>query len=191
VLPRPLLVAFVLCSLCGPIAPAEPARAESRELSEARQMFVEGVTHARAGHWDLALAAFEAAYAIAPQPSVLFNLAAAQKRTGKLLASNANFRRFVNSDDSTISRTQQRVAQRELADVEARIPRLRIEIEGLKDGDRILLDQVRIYPEELGRELWVDPGVHRVRVDRPHGDQQVRTIAVSEGQVRVLAFQMP
>jgi hypothetical protein len=154
-------------------------------------MFVEGVGHARAGHWDLALASFEAVYAIAPRPTVLFNLASAQKRTGKLLASNANFRRFVNSDDPSISRAQRRVAQRELADVESRIPRLRIEIANLKDGDRILLDQVRVYPEELGRELWVDPGAHRVRVDRPHGDQQVRTVAVSEGQVRVLAFQMP
>lgn len=187
VLSRMLMVAFVLCGSLG----LAIARAEPRELSDARQMFVEGVAHARAGHWDLALAAFEAAYAIAPRPTVLFNLAMAQLRTGKLLASNANFRRFVNSEDPSIGRSQLRVAQHQLADVEARIPRLRIEIAGLKEGDRILLDQVRIYPEELGRELWVDPGSHRVRVDRPRGDQQVRTIAVSERQVRVLAFQMP
>lgn len=154
-------------------------------------MFVEGVAHARSGQWQLALAAFEAAYVLAPRLTVLFNLAAAQMRTGKLLASNANFRRFVNSEDPAITRTQRRTAELQLAQVEAHIPRLRVEIEGLKDGDRIMLDQARIYPEELGRELWIDPGLHRVRVERLRGDQEVRTIAVSEGQVRVLAFRMP
>ncbi len=181
--------------MCAPtvLAATAPAtaRAEPRELSDARQLFTEGVDHARAGQWPLAVAAFEAAYAIAPRPTVLFNLAAAQKRTGKLLASNANFRRFVNSEDPGISRAQLRVAQAELADVESRIPRLRIEIAGLKDGDRVMLDHTRIYPDELGRELWIDPGLHQVRVDRPGGDQQQRAIEVHEGQVRLLSFRMP
>jgi hypothetical protein len=39
--------------------------------------------------------------------------------------------------------------------------------------------------------MWLDPGVHTVRVDRPRGDQEVRTIAVTEGQVRILAFRLP
>jgi hypothetical protein len=199
VLPRSLLAASVLCVLLGhgaarcdaSLAPAARAQAEQRDLSDARQMFLEGVAHARSAQWELALVAFEAAYAIAPRPAVLFNLAAAQMRTGKLLASNANFRRFVNSDDPTITRVQRHAAELQRASVEGRIPRLRIEIDGLKDGDRILLDHGRIYPDELGHELWIDPGVHRVRVDRPRGDQELRTIAVSEGQVRVLAFRMP
>jgi hypothetical protein len=167
------------------------AQSEARALSDARQRFVEGVAHARKAQWELALAAFEAGYALSSQPTLLFNLAAAQMRTGKLLASNANFRRFMNSEDPAIARAQRRTAELQLTQVEARIPRLRIEIEGLKDGDRILLDQARIYAEELGRELWIDPGLHRVRVDRPQGGQEQRTIAVSEGQVRVLAFRMP
>jgi hypothetical protein len=190
VLPRSLLAACVLSAFL--FAPGTTSvRAEDRLLEDARQMFFEGVGHAQSAHWDLALAAFEAAYAISPKPALLFNLAAAQMRTGKLLASNANFRRFVGSEDASITRAQRRTAEALLAQVEARIPRLRIEIDGLKDGDRILLDQARIYPDELGHDLWIDPGLHRVRVDRPHGDQQLRTIAVSEGQVRVLAFRMP
>lgn len=187
-LPRSLLAA---CALCAVLGLSQRVWADPRELADARQMFVEGVAHARGGEWQLALAAFEAAYAIAPRPTLLFNLAAAQMRTGKLLASNANFRRFVNSEDPSITRVQRRTAELQLAQVEARIPRLRIEIEGLKEGDRILLDQTRVYAEELGRELWIDPGLHRIRVDRPRGDQEVRTIAVAEGQVRVLAFRMP
>lgn len=167
------------------------AAAQPRELADARQMFVEGMAHARAGQWPLALTAFEAAFALAPRPAVLFNLAAAQLRCGKMLASSANYRRFVASDDPAITAVHRRVAQQQVESIEQRVPRLRVIIEGLKHGDRILLDQTRLYPDELGHDMWLDPGVHTVRVDRPRGDQEVRTIAVSEGQVRVLSFRLP
>lgn len=185
---RPLIT-LVLGLTC--LLGAERTQAQTRDLADARQLFSEGVTHARLKQWELALAAFEAAFAIAPKPAVLFNLATAQMRCGKLLASTANFRRFVASDDPSISRVQRHAAELQITHIEQRIPRLRVEIEGLKAGDRVLLDKARLYPDELGHDMWLDPGVHTVRVDRPRGDQEVRTIAVTEGQVRVLAFRLP
>jgi len=175
----------------GPLRLEGHAAAQTRELPDARQLFMEGVGHARAGQWPLAMAAFEAAFALAPRPAVLFNLASAQLRCGKMLASSANYRRFVASDDPSVGPAHRRVAQQQVERIEQRVPRLRVVIDGLKEGDRILLDQVRMYPDELGHDMWLDPGVHTVRVDRPRGDQEVRTIAVSEGQVRVLSFRMP
>jgi hypothetical protein len=185
---RRLLMVLALAA-----ASARPARApaQTRDLADARQLFREGVMHARARDWRLSLAAFEAAYAIAREPSVLFNLAAAQMRCGKLLASNANFRRFAADAAPQITRAQRRVAEAQIALIEARIPRLRIEIHGLRRDDRILLDNARLYPDELGHDMWIDPGLHRVRVDRSPGGQEVRTIAVSEGELRVLAFRLP
>lgn len=184
-------IALRLVSLCLCLAAPALAYGQPRELSDARQLFSEGVGHARAGHWPLAMAAFEAAFALAPRPAVVFNLAAAQLRCGKLLASSANYRRFAASDDPSVTAAHRRVAQQQVQHIEQRVPRLRITIDGLKDGDRVLLDQARLYPDELGHDMWVDPGVHTVRVDRPRGDQEVRTIAVTEGQVRVLAFRLP
>jgi hypothetical protein len=167
------------------------AHAQTPELASARQLFYEGVAHARSGQWELALSAFQSAYGLAPEPSVLFNLASAQLRSGKLLASSANFRRFLASDQRGLTASAQRAAALQIARIEQRIPRLRIEIDGLRDGDRIALDQVRLYPDELGHDMWLDPGVHTVRVDRPRGDQEVRTIAIAEGEIRVLAFRLP
>lgn len=164
---------------------------DGSRVNEARELFHEGVTHARAQQWELALRAFQAAFSLAPRPSVLFNLAAAQMRCGKLLASNANFRRFAASDDPSITRAQRQTAELQITRIEQRIPRLRVQIEGLREGDRVLLDHTRIYPNELDHDMWLDPGVHTVRVERPRGDQEVRTIAVTEGQVRVLAFRLP
>ncbi|HEX6243127.1 MAG TPA: hypothetical protein VFZ61_19570 [Polyangiales bacterium] len=170
---------------------AQAQAAEPTRTAEARELFAEGVTHARSQQWELALRSFQSAFNLASKPSVLFNLAAAQMRCGKLLASTANFRRFVASDDPSITRAQRQTAELQITRIEQRIPRLRVQIEGLKDGDRVLLDQTRLYPNELGHDMWLDPGVHTVRVDRPRGDQEVRTIAVTEGQVRILAFRLP
>lgn len=184
------LLVFLFAFVATSAAPTE-APAQTRDLAEARQLFGEGVAHARARDWRLSLAAFEAAYALAPKPSLLFNLAAAQMRCGKLLASNANFRRFVADTAPEITRAQRRVAQTQIEAIEARIPRLRIEIHGLRSDDRILLDHARLYADELGRDMWIDPGPHTVRVDRSPGGQEVRTIALSEGEQRVLAFRLP
>jgi tetratricopeptide (TPR) repeat protein len=181
--------ALVLCWLLA-LGPAA-SRAQAPELESARQLFYEGVAHAKSGQWELALAAFQAAYGLAPRASLLFNLASAQLRSGKLLASNANFRRFLASNDGAVSPPARRAAELQVARIEQRIPRLRIQIDGLREGDRVSLDQVRVYPDELGHDMWLDPGVHTVRVDRPRGDQEVRTIAVTEGQIRVLAFRLP
>jgi hypothetical protein len=185
-----LALGFLALTCAAPAARAQPDAAQDR-LAEARDLFNDGVSHARAQHWELALTAFQAAFVLAPKPSVLFNLASAQMRCGKLLASTANFRRFAASDDPSVTRAQRHTAELQITRIEQRIPRLRVQIEGLKDGDRVLLDQARLYPDELGRDMWLDPGVHTVRVDRPRGDQEVRTIAVAEGQVRVLAFRLP
>lgn len=185
------LAALTIAPFAAPHAPCAAQSTDPKGLAEARELFGEGVTHARSQQWELALRAFQSAFNLAPKPSVLFNLAAAQMRCGKLLASTANFRRFVASDDPSITRAQRQTAELQITRIEQRIPRLRVQIEGLKDGDRILLDQTRLYPNELGHDMWLDPGVHTVRVDRPRGDQEVRTIAVTEGQVRVLAFRLP
>jgi tetratricopeptide (TPR) repeat protein len=181
----------ILALCCALALGRADARAQAPALESARQLFYEGVAHARHGQWELALAAFQTAYRLAPEPSVLFNLASAQLRAGKLLASSANYRRFLASDEPAPSASARRAAERQIARIEQRIPRLRIEIDGLREGDRILLDQARLYPDELGHDMWLDPGVHTVRVDRPRGDQEVRTIGVSEGQIRVLSFRLP
>ena len=181
----------LICATPSAHAQPDPSAQAQAHVAEARELFHDGVSHARAQHWELALTAFQAAFGLAPRPSVLFNLASAQMRCGKLLASTANFRRFVASDDPGITRAQRHTAELQITRIEQRIPRLRVQIEGLKEGDRVLLDHARLYPDELGHDMWLDPGVHTVRVDRPRGDQEVRTIAVAEGQVRVLAFRLP
>lgn len=165
------------------------ARATPNDLQEARDRFRDGVDHARRSEWDEARAAFEAAYALFAEPNTLFNLAGAQRRTGRLLSSHANYRRFAALE--SLPRDQRQLAARLADEVEAAIPRLRIAIEGLTARDRLLLDRNRLYADELSHDVWLDPGSHTVRVDRQSGNAEVRTFVMSEKEIRVLSLRLP
>jgi hypothetical protein len=166
------------------------AHAEPMTVDEARKQFRAGVTAARQGQWPEALLAFQASYALAPHPASLFNLAGAQYRTGKLLVSNANYRRFSSSADPGISAHHRKAAETQMARIEASIPRVRVVIEGLRPDDRLLLDNKRIYANELDHDLWVDPGPHTLSVHRPGGHEEVRRVVLAEGDRRLLQFRV-
>ena len=160
-------------------------------LAGARERFEQGIASAQRGDWPGALVAFTAVYRVAPDQAVLFNLAGAQFRCGKLLASNTNYRRLLASADDRLSRAQRQAIERQIQEIERRIPRLRLHIQGLRDDDRVLLDHVRVYPDELDRDMWLDPGSHQLRIVRAHGRTETSTVALAEGEARTLALGLP
>lgn len=174
-----------------PVVLAQPSKAPEPALAAARAHFVTGVAQARRGDWPNALASFSAAYRLAPEPAVLFNLAGAQYRCGKLLAANTNYRRLLASADDRLSRAERQAITQQIARIELRMPRLRIHIEGLRNDDRVLLDQARLYPDELDRDMWVDPGTHQLRVIRARGQPEVRTVVLAESELRTVALGLP
>jgi hypothetical protein len=165
---------------------AEP----SPPLEQARLLFARGLEQAERQLWTEARAAFESAYALAPRPAVLFNLAGAQARVGKLLVSLANYRRFLALDDPAIAPTHRSAAREQIAAIERRVPRLRLVVAGLRPDDRLLLDDKRIYLNELDHDLWLDPGSHTVSVHRPGGHEEVRRLVLAEGDERTLQFRV-
>jgi tetratricopeptide (TPR) repeat protein len=165
--------------------PASAGRARARAL------FASGVAAAQRGAWDEARARFEEAYALVKASTVLFNLAGAQRRTGQLLAAHANYRRVAAASEPALSAQLKRQAKTQADAIEAVIPRLRLEIGNLRGEDRVVLDQQRIYADELGRDLWLDPGAHRLAVERAHNRSELRTFRLAEREVRVLSLQLP
>jgi Tetratricopeptide repeat len=65
------------------LAQAGSARAASA-TEQARQHYANGTKQYDMGHWDEAIAEFEKAYDLRPDPSFLFNLAQAHRRKGDL-----------------------------------------------------------------------------------------------------------
>jgi tetratricopeptide (TPR) repeat protein len=60
------------------------ARAEDRATEQARQHYESGTRHYDLGHWDEAIADFEKAYELRPDPNFLYNLAQVYRRKGEI-----------------------------------------------------------------------------------------------------------
>jgi hypothetical protein len=150
------------------------------------------MAHARDGHWDKALVAFERAHLLAPQPALLFNLAGAQLRTGHMLAAAANYTRFLHLDgDTTIGAVHRSTAQQQLAWIESHVPRLRISVPGLTAADRLTIDGQRIPANEAELEHWLDPGAHNIVLVRANGHEERHRVVLAEAEHRILPLTLP
>jgi hypothetical protein len=171
---------------------AAPSQAQPKDvLDDARRLFGAGMLHAKNGAWSDATQAFEQAYVLVQKPAVLFNLAGAQMRVGKLLAAASNYTRFIHLDDPTITPRHRAIAERQLARIQARIPRLQVQVTGMRPEDRLTIDRLRIYPNELELEHWVDPGEHTVVLIRASGQSETHRVVLAEGEHRVIPITLP
>jgi len=180
----------LLLGLSARVQAQEPA---SSAESEAQAAFRDGVAAARAGEWQRAHEAFDRAYALSPRPVVLFNLAGAALQTGRLLAAEAGYRQFLQDTSGEVSgaSTERRAAaESQLAELQMRIPRVRIEPQGLRPDDEIELDgRVLRWPGE--RELRVDPGAHQLRFTRAGAELGRSDFEVDELQLRTVGWVAP
>lgn len=152
-----------LPALLAAVLVAAPAAAQSPEDDEGRRRFREGVELAGQGRWAAAEAAFEDAWEALGEPRVLLNLAGARVATGALRAGAHTYAHFLaRCDDAALCD----VARTALSDVERRLPRLRIALEGLRPGDLMSLDGRMLSLDAIGVELPLDPGPHRLAVRR-------------------------
>lgn len=161
-----------------------PAAAQDESEAEARREFRAGLESARAEDWQGAREHFERAYALVPRPSILANLASAQRQTGQLLAARSSYRLWLENPEAELT---DRVRD-ELDEVEGMIPRITIEVdEGFGAGDLVTLDGDVVEP---GEAIDVDPGrcsiavrrrgevIVEVRVDADPSEHEVVSLVV-------------
>jgi tetratricopeptide (TPR) repeat protein len=72
--------------------------AEGVKEARARRLAEAGLQQYRAGAYDEAIASFEAAFALAPAPGLLYNLAQAHRMKGDCPGAFALYRRYLDSD---------------------------------------------------------------------------------------------
>jgi hypothetical protein len=177
----------------GPAEPAAPPPAEAERERVALEAFRAGVTAARAAEWPRAYELFKRASELEPRPVVLFNLAGAEVQTGRLLAAEATYRRFLEAPHdpaSTAATERRRAAEAVLKDLEERIPRVRFEPRGLEPGDRLELDGRPLdWPAES--EVRVDIGAHELRVLRRGHAFDSEAFEVAEFELRTVSWVVP
>lgn len=184
--------ALAAASLALGLSLAMPARAQEEgpvEVAAARDAFRAGLAHAQAGRWPEAREAFERSHRLAPRSITLLNLAGAQAQTGALVRAAETYRRFLREGGPTVER-HRRAAEAALGAIDARIPTVRFAVEGLRDGDVVLLDGEVIASAILEGPARLDPGDHVLEVRRGGEVVGRRELSLAEGEESQVDLQL-
>lgn len=170
----------------------EPATAlpsaPRRNVEVARVHFRRGVTLYRAAAYDAALAEFTRAYESAPHHRVLYNLAQVQAQRHDYVEALALFRRFLDEGADEVPAERADPVRAEMAELEQRISRLRIEIS--IDDARLLVDGQPAGDLPRDEPLLLNAGVHRVSVEKVGFVSTSRVLTLVGGEESMVSFEL-
>lgn len=153
--------------------PAEPTCAEI----EAR-----GTQAALGGLWEQAYETLSAALErCSDRPSLVFNLAAVEAETGRLLDSLAHYERYLAAPGDGVEAFVA-AARQAVGRVRARLARLELELVGLGRGDVVRLDANELSDEEIAAPILLDPGSYELVIVRRSAPSFQRTLELAEGE---------
>ncbi len=165
-------------------AVAQPTGAD---LTKAREVYREGVQLEAANDWAGALTKFETVAAVKMSPAVRFHIARCQHKLGNLLEALGGYR-LAAHDAASDPRAAETLheAEKALADVEHRIPRLILVRGKGAEAAQIHLDGVALGEAAIGKEIPVNPGGHTVDVIRPGAKPQRQIVGLGESELKTI-----
>jgi hypothetical protein len=172
----PILASF---AMLAPAFSVEAQTASATQRARARALFGQGVVFARDGEWEQAVDRFSRTMELTPSPVVAYNLASALESVGRIVEACEHLRsieRFEHVDEQLAAE-----ARALLTTIEPRVARLVVEVESTA---AIELDGEPITRAEIGVELPIDPGSHRLSVRVGSGSPRERTIELEPGEHR-------
>jgi hypothetical protein len=172
------------------LARADGAPAARDGQAAARALFEEGVRHADHARWSEAADRFARAYALKPTPEIAYNLSAVLIEQRRLTTAGELLRRVI--DDEQAPGEVRAAARARLAQVEPRFASLTIRLRaGAWHAAPPTLDGHPIEAAHVGAPIAVDPGVHRVELQRPGALTTCRFVSVPEGGSAVVELGDP
>jgi hypothetical protein len=140
-------------------AAALPQNAGAQDAAverEAQARFEEGIGRVKAGNFEAARVSFLQAYAVLHKPTILWNLALAEEKTGKVLAALGHFKEFVRAvpvGDDRIS------ADKHIGELMGQTGHLDVLAPA---GAQVVVDGTPAGMAPLGDSVDVLPGRHHV-----------------------------
>ncbi len=175
-------LALVLCAVAAAAAHADTAESLKQQ----------GMAAAQQKDWELAREKFAASYALDPRPLTLFNLAAAQEKSDRLVAARDSYRGFLEKSAREPKTDPWRaIAKTRLASLDKEIPTLHVQISGFAAGITVELDGRALAAAELAAPIAVDPGAHAVIVLRDGAAVVKRTIEIARGDRAEVELAVP
>jgi tetratricopeptide (TPR) repeat protein len=166
---------------------AQPSEDPTRDAS-ARALFQEGLSLAERSDWQGAEDRFRRALTLRASPVIAYNLASVLMERGKLVEASELLRK-VDHDDKVDAAMRQSIRTMQ-AELEGRIGRIAVIVRDKQPTDRVLLDGNELLEVQLGVDVPIDPGVHRLSLEREGRALDAQSLEVAPGgseQVTLIA----
>jgi hypothetical protein len=176
-----LLACVILLAFEVRSAGAEPTAAE---VQVARRLFEQATRDEEAGRWEAALQKLRNVERIKVTPGVVFHIAVCEQ----------NLRRYLEALDE-LGRSEELARERNdgsvlalvparRAELESKVAQLRVVLRGDATETTVLVDGRELSHAALGLDVPLNPGEHRIIVQRPQGPELVRKVMLEPGQRR-------
>ena len=155
-----------LAALIVAVLPSSARADDAATQREAEARFEEGIARVKAGNFESARISFTQAYALLEKPTILWNLALTDEKTGHVLEALDHFKRFVHgpmSDDDRAS------AEKHIATLMAQTAHLEVVAPA---GAQVIVDGNPAGMAPLADAVDVLPGPHHVEVPSARGGKE-------------------
>ena len=195
-----VLASVGVLSLCVDTAAAQPAQSADAPAAQsdaareaARSLGLEALQLYDRGEYSAALTRFEQAYSVYPAPTLGLHAARCLVRLGRLASALEAYarvtRRPLDADATDAFREAHTVAAQEQRDLEPRVPRLSVRVEGARPGEGATLAIDGKLQEGLHADVALDAGKHRVEA-RLGAQIERREVALLDGRREQLTLRL-
>jgi hypothetical protein len=176
---RVACLALAVAALSAP-GVAEAQRTNRQQTAAARSLFERGLQHFDAHEFPAAAEAFQRSYDLRPSPVVGYNLASALRELGRLVDATEVLRAVVHAEDAPPPVAA--AAQAMLDELEPRLGRLVIRVDGPVDSVELRIDERVLSSAVVGVLVPADPGRHRIVASRDGETIAEATVSITEGR---------
>jgi hypothetical protein len=166
----------ILAALVVTVLPCGARADDAATQREAQARFEEGIARVKAGNFESARISFTQAYALLERPTILWNLALTDEKTGHVLEALDHFKRFVHgpmSDDDRVN------AEKHIAGLMAQTAHLDV---AAPAGAQVIVDGNPVGIAPLADAVDVLPGPHHVEVASARGGTKEADVEAGPGQ---------
>jgi hypothetical protein len=175
-----LRVVPILLFLAAPgVAMADPPK---NDPAAAQILFYDARNLMQAGKYAEACPKLEESLRLDPGLGTQFNLADCNEHIGKITTAWAGFLEVAAQSKATNQPEREKVARKRAAALEARLPKLVVDVVAAPPGLEVKRDAIVIGSAAWGTPIPVDPGTHRISATAPGKQPWEATVAASEGK---------
>ena len=165
------------------------ASAQDNSAAAAEALFQKGRDAMAAEDYETACACFSDSNELDPALGTLFNLALCERERGRTASAWSLYKKVVDKLPAHDLRLP--VARQAVTELEARLPRLTVEVSGsFPPGAVISGNELHITEAMLGVELPVDPGEYRLSLEVPGHQPFEQLVQMSEAESKTVVLEL-